>query len=184
MPTLIYCDSYLDRSLPLKYGQYAVVPYRTVFEGLDRLRVRYVVAGGFAVNFHQIQRATVDLDLIIQIEKENILKFVSLMSELGFAPRLPVRPEGFADDHLRKQWIKDKGMMVFTFIHKKNPFEVIDIFSEEPIPFDQLWNQRLEVNAFGIKIPVLGKNHLIELKKRSGREKDKFDVEQLNKISD
>ena len=158
-----------------------MVPYRRVFEGLAKCNVRYLVAGGFAVNFHQVQRATVDLDLILQIEKKNILKFVNLMNELGFMPRVPVRAEDFADSKKREEWIKKKGMMVFTFIHRENPFEVIDIFTEEPIGFEELWKKRLEVAAFELKIPVLSKEHLIKLKERANREKDRFDIEQLKK---
>lgn len=158
-----------------------MVPYRTVFGGLNRDGIRYLVAGGFAVNFHQVQRATVDLDLIIQIETENILKFVSLMLGLGFTPRVPVDPHGFADESTRRKWIEEKGMLVFTFIHTKNPLEIIDVFSQEPIPFDSLWKDRMDVSAFGLKIPVVGKDHLIQLKQQANREKDIFDIEQLKK---
>jgi len=158
-----------------------MVPYQTVFERLHKAGIRYLVAGGFAVNFHQVQRATVDLDLIIQLEHNNILMFVELMKELGFTPRIPVPAQDFANDIIRKKWISEKGMMVFTFIHTQNPFEVIDIFSEEPLPFEELWKERLEVSAFEITIPVLGKTHLIDLKKKANREKDRFDIDQLKK---
>jgi hypothetical protein len=158
-----------------------MVPYRTIFEELHKTPVRYLVAGGFAVNFHQVQRATVDLDLILQIESENISKFVELMNSLGFSPRVPVNAKDFANDTIRKQWMEEKGMMVFSFIHAENPLEVVDVFCEEPIPFKDLWASRLEVSAFGITIPVVGKKHLIELKERANREKDRFDVEQLKK---
>lgn len=158
-----------------------MIPYKAVFEGLAKHEIRYLVAGGFAVNFHQVQRATVDLDLILQIEKNNILKFLALMKELGFKPRAPVRAEDFADETMRKEWIQKKGMMVFSFVHIQNPYEIIDLFSEEPYPFSELWNHRLDVSAFGLSIPVVGKADLIKLKKLSNREKDRFDIEQLEK---
>lgn len=158
-----------------------MVPYRKVLEGLTAKSIRYLVAGGFAVNFHQVQRATVDLDLVVQIERENLLRFIGLMKDLGFKPRLPVNPEDFAEDSIRQDWIQKKGMMVFSFIHQKNPFEVIDIFAEEPKPFDELWGARLEVSAFGLKIPVIGKTDLIEMKQKANREKDRFDIAELKK---
>lgn len=159
-----------------------MVPYKEVFQALEKSHIRYVVAGGFAVNFHQVQRATVDLDLIIEIEKSNILNFVALMKSLGYVPRVSVRPEDLADEEKRTFWIKDKGMMVFSFINPKNPMEVIDLFTEEPFPFKEVWNQRMEVIAFGLTIPVLGKKHLIEMKKRANRDKDRFDIQELSKI--
>lgn len=159
-----------------------MTPYREIFVHLAKNKIRYLVAGGFAVNFHQVQRATVDLDLIVHLEKENILAFVKMMTGLGFIPRVPVDPEQFADDKERNRWILEKGLMVFSFIHPDNSFEVVDVFAQEPEPFLDLFQRRLDVKAFGIVIPVLGKKDLIEMKKRAGREKDLFDARLLEKI--
>mgnify|MGYP001569947502 FL=1 len=40
----------------------------------------------------------------------------------------------------------------------------------------------MEVEAFGVKISVVGLDDLIEMKLKAGRDKDLFDVEQLKKI--
>ncbi len=158
-----------------------MVPYQDLFKLLSQRKIRYLVAGGFAVNFHQVQRATVDLDLIVQLEKKNILDFTVIMKELGYSPRVPVKAEDLADPIIRNQWIRDKGMMVFSFIHFKNPFEVVDTFVDEFKPFDELYQRRLSVNAFGIVIDVIGKSDLVEMKKLAGRDKDLFDIQQLEK---
>lgn len=156
-------------------------PYREVFEKLNAHQVRYLVAGGFAVNFHQVQRATVDLDLILHLEEKNILTLVKLMKELGFVPRVPVKGEDFANPKIRKSWIEEKGMMVFSYIKSNHSYEVIDFFVEEPFPFEEAWMRRIEILAFGVQIPVLGKKDLIYMKEKAGRDKDRFDVEQLKK---
>jgi hypothetical protein len=156
--------------------------YQKIIEGLHSYKIKYLIAGGFAVNFHQVQRATVDLDLILHLQTDNISNFILLMKSLGYVPRVPVRVEDFADPIKRKEWIDEKGMMVFTFVQPSNPFEIIDVFTEEPLPFDQLWNNRFEVDAFGGTIHILGIDDLITLKKRAGREKDEFDIRQLQKI--
>lgn len=161
-----------------------MTPYRKVFEELEKRGIRYLVAGGFAVNFHQVQRATVDLDLILHLQKENVLSFVELMKGLGFSSRIPVKMEDLADEEIRRRWIDEKGMMVFSFIKPDNPFETIDIFVEEPFPFDELWARRFEVPAFGLKIKVVGRNDLIALKREAGRDKDEFDIRQLEKQSE
>ncbi|HLG18482.1 MAG TPA: hypothetical protein VI895_01535 [Bdellovibrionota bacterium] len=135
------------------------------------------------MNFHQVQRATVDLDLIVHLERKNVLAFVEMVSHLGFKPRLPVDAKDFADAHKRKEWIEEKGMMVFSFIHPGNPFEVIDVFSQEPKPFQELAGRQLLVDAFGIKIRVIGKMDLIEMKDRAGRDKDLFDAAELRKLT-
>ncbi|MBK9292942.1 MAG: hypothetical protein IPM57_00600 [Oligoflexia bacterium] len=156
-------------------------PYQTLFTQLQKNNIQYLVAGDFAVNFHQIQRATVDLDLILHLEKSNVLKFVKLIQEMGFSPRIPVKAEDLADPQIRSNWVNEKGLMVFSFIHSKNPFEVIDVFVQEPKPFLELFERRLAIKAFGSTINVVGKEDLIEMKRLAGRDKDLFDISQLEK---
>ncbi len=158
-----------------------MVPYRKIFQELEKRKIRYLVAGGFAVNFHKVQRSTVDLDLIVQLESKNILAFVKMMRDLGYKSRLPVDPTDLANLDKRKEWIRDKGMMVFSFLNPKNPFELIDVFVREPKPFKDLWRRRLDTAAFGFKIRVLGKKDLIQIKLIAGRDKDIFDAKELKK---
>ncbi len=158
-----------------------MVPYRTVFEELEKRNIRYLIVGGFAVNFHQVQRATVDLDLMVQLEKPNILKFLKLMEDLGFKPRAPVPAADFADENKRSEWIEKRGMLVFSFHNTDNPLEVIDVFSKDMAPFNDLWGRRKEVSAFGRVLKVIGRADLIALKKIAGRERDQQDVRELSK---
>ena len=71
-----------------------MILYQKLFQELHKSGIRYMVAGGFAVNFHQVQRATMDLDLIVHLERSNILHFVDVMTKLGYVPRLAVKPKG------------------------------------------------------------------------------------------
>jgi hypothetical protein len=158
-----------------------MVLYQDLFKALGENKVEYLVAGGFAVNFHNVQRATADLDLIVHLEEKNIKKFIKLITQIGYLPRLPVSALDFADSKIRKKWIEEKNMLVFSFYNPKLKFETIDIFVEEPKPFLQLVSRRLDVKAFGIIIPVVGVEDLIEMKVKAGREKDLFDVAQLRK---
>ncbi|MDB5038070.1 MAG: uncharacterized protein JWQ35_1598 [Bacteriovoracaceae bacterium] len=161
-----------------------MVPYKKIFEGLEKKKIRYLVAGGIAVNLHKVQRATVDLDLILHLQPKNTLSFIKMMLALGYRARLPVDPMDFADASKRKNWISKKRMLVFSFLNPSNPFELIDIFVKEPKPFKDLWRRRLEADAFGIKIRVISKKDLIDLKRKAGRPKDLFDIKELKKQKD
>ena len=44
----------------------------TVFHSLNKAGARFLVAGGVAVNIHGYQRMTMDLDLVIQLDSDNI----------------------------------------------------------------------------------------------------------------
>jgi len=158
--------------------------YKELFEALADQKIEYLVAGGFAVNFHGINRATADLDLIIHLHKDNILKFDATMLKLGYRPRLPVTGQEFAIKENRDKWIQEKNLVVFSYIHPENPFELIDIFAEEPKPYDELYKDRLEVQAFGVTIPVISIDDLIELEQQAGRDKDQLDIKMLKKKKD
>lgn len=156
-----------------------MIPYKDIFLALNRAKVRYLVAGGVAVNLHGIDRATVDLDLIVHLELRNALKFTRVMTKLGYAPKVPVKAEEFADPVKCKSWIKDKNMIVFSFINLKEPMELIDIFVEEPVPFEELYERRTKRAAFGTFIPVVSLRDLIRMKEKAGRPKDVFDLSYL-----
>ncbi len=101
------------------------------------------------------------------MEKKNVLKFVETLKALGYVPRVPVSAEDLADPKKRRDWIVEKNMMVFSFILPESPLEIVDVFVKEPLPFDSLYKRRVEINTFGIKIPVVGIDDLIKMKKKS-----------------
>lgn len=159
-----------------------MIPYKNIFIKLAEEKIEYLVTGGVAVNLHQVNRSTIDLDLVLHLEQENVLAFIKVMEHLGYRPRLPVTATDFADSKTRQFWIEKKNRMVFSFIHPKNPMEIIDIFVKEPKPFDDLKKRSVAVKAFGVIIPVMGIDDIIDLKKEAGRETDLFDIRQLEAI--
>jgi len=159
------------------------IPYRKVFEELDKRQIQYLVVGGFAVNLHKVQRATMDLDLIVLLDTKNWGRFVALMKDLGFRSRLPVDPLELANPEKRNEWIAKKNMKVFSFLHASNPLEIIDILVKDLEPFEALWERRLELDAFDAKIKVVSKADLIRMKERAGRPQDLYDITELKKRS-
>lgn len=156
--------------------------YETVFRALQKKRVRYLVAGGVAVNLYGILRATADLDLFLWLgSPENVAKFVQTMKKLGYRPRVPVPPEDLQDPQKRREWQRKKGALVFTFVHP-NSFEQVDIFLKDPIPFEAAYRRRRTVSIADFKISVVSLNDLKTMKKKAGREKDKSDLFNLRKI--
>ena len=141
-----------------------------------------MVAGGIAVNLYGIERATADLDIVLKLEKGNLLKFVKVAKRLGLKPKIPVKLDDFIDPEKRKSWRMDKGMLVFSLYDPKNPFFLIDIFTEIPFDFDAVYNQRKKMKFENIFIPVVPIKELIAMKEKSGRPQDRADVFYLKKI--
>jgi hypothetical protein len=51
---------------------------------LNRLKLAYMLVGGFAVNYYGEPRATGDIDISIAIDSENIKKFLTVLKKAKF----------------------------------------------------------------------------------------------------
>ena len=89
--------------------------YEKLFSALNKKKVKYAVVGGIAVNLYGIERATHDLDLLLAMDEENLLKTILVFKKLGYRPKVPVRLEDFANKQIREKWIKEKNMIVFSY---------------------------------------------------------------------
>lgn len=156
--------------------------YGEVFKALNKARVKYVVAGGMAVVLYGYVRYTKDVDLIVHLKENNLSKLFDVLSRIGYRPKAPVTKDQFVDKKNMKRWQEEKGMIVFSFYHNKDPFKVIDMFVEEPIKFSSLYEKRTKVRAEGIVVPLISLDHLRMLKKRAGRPHDLDDLAQLDAI--
>ncbi len=156
--------------------------YEEVFRELNREKVKYVIAGGIAVNLHGVPRVTEDLDLIIYLAKENVDKFAKAMETLGYKPKIPVKIEDFGVEKNRESWIKNKGMVVFSLWNKNLPYRIIDVFVKEPIDFKELYRDKVNISVGIFKIPVVSIGHLIKLKQISGRKQDISDIVSLKRV--
>lgn len=158
--------------------------FESIFKALEKRRVKYLVIGGIAVNFHGYNRVTGDLDLLVGLDEENLKKFIEAVKSLGWRPRLPVSLEDFTDSEKRKSWIKEKGMKVFSIYNPKKEAEHVDIMTETYLDFDKAYKNKKMISANNIKISLVSIPDLIRLKKIAGRGRDKIDIMALKKIQE
>jgi predicted nucleotidyltransferase len=156
--------------------------YLDIFRELVESNVRFVVAGGVALNLLGVPRFTADLDLIVALDERNVLTFTDCMTRLGFIPRVPVQAKDFAVAENRERWRREKNMRVFSFTKPNNPLEVVDVFVYEPMPFEEMWERREAIPIENFSLPVVSVDHLIALKKEAGRLQDLSDIEALEKV--
>lgn len=166
----------------IKVGEQGNLYYESVFRKLNEFHVRYVVAGGIAVVLHGVVRFTADLDIIVDLEKENVDRFSRAMAELGYRSKVSVKTEELGDPSKRKMWMEQKGMQVFSFFHPQKQLELIDVFVNEAIPFSDLYAERKVVEADCIPIPVVSIKHLKILKRIAGGPQDLSDVRSLDSL--
>ena len=156
--------------------------YEKVFQELQDRGVRYAVAGGVALALHGVLRFTADLDLFVDLSRDNMERFLRAMERLGYVPRSPVKAVDLLDPAARAAWKRDKAMVVFSFVDPADPTGLIDLFLEEPVPFAEISGGIVPMTAKGIAIPVLSIADLKKLKQLSGRPQDLADIEALERL--
>jgi len=155
-----------------------------ILAAFERAAVRYVVVGGVAVVLHGHLRLTADLDLVVQLERRNLEAALRALAELGYRPRAPVPALGFADPDTREAWVRDKGLIVFSFSCSDRPGLEVDLFAREPFPFDQVHARAVRVPLDTAQAVVIALDDLLALKSKAGRPSDLADVEALRAIRD
>jgi len=83
-----------------------------IVRALNDANVQYLIVGGLAVNAHGYERLTVDLDLVISLDRENVIRGLQALQAIDYHMSIPITPEQFAEPALREQWRKEKGMVV------------------------------------------------------------------------
>jgi len=156
--------------------------FEPLFRSLNQAGIRYVVVGGLAVVLQGHARMTVDLDLVIDLDEDQVRRTIDVLVGLGMQPRVPVDPRDFADRGIRETWIRDRGMQVFTMLDRANPLRVVDLFAEHQLPFDDLWERADRIELQGTEVRVASIPDLIHLKRLSGRPQDHSDIERLEAI--
>ncbi len=144
--------------------------------------VRYLVAGGLAVVAHGFVRFTNDVDLVLDLEEENCRRALEALGGLGYRPLVPVALEEFARAERRAAWAREKGAKVFQLLSDEHPRNRIDLFLEAPFDFDAAYAGATWQELGGIRIPFVGLDELLEMKRRAGRRQDLLDVEELERL--
>jgi len=153
--------------------------YEDLLNALEEQHVRYLVVGGVAVILHGFVRATADLDLLVGLDPKNVDTFLALMKTKGYKPKAPVSLDDFKVAENRKKWKSEKGMIVFSLFHPERSQELIDIFTEETIPFEEAYKRRVMVPLGMTQISVVSTEDLIILKQKAGRPQDIQDIQAL-----
>ena len=154
-----------------------------IVKALNNADVKYLIVGGLAVVAHGYERFTNDVDLVIGLERENILRGLRALQAAGWRTAIPASPEDFANPKLRESWRKEKNLIalkLWSDVHHRTP---IDVFVYEPFDFKKEFARAKWETVVGkIPAPVVTYKTLLAMKKKAGRDKDLLDIEQLKKI--
>jgi len=154
-----------------------------VIRALNDAGVRYLIVGGLAVMAHGYTRATKDMDLVLDLSEQNLRRAMTVLAGLGYRPTVPVAMELFADPQIRKQWVAEKGMLVFNLFSDAHETVEIDLFVEEPFDFAKAYASAVRDDVVpGVAGIFVGLDDLLFLKRQAGRPRDLIDIEKLETL--
>lgn len=137
-------------------------------------RVKMLLVGGGAVNFHGYQRHSADVDFWIETTDVNFKKLLAVFNEMGY------QLNDFPED------VKNSVQNISVkFSPLDFDIELITRFSLNKT-FDEAYasSEMVEINKNKLaKINILTISDLIESKIKAGRPKDLLDVQQLREIN-
>ena len=139
----------------------------------NKHKVRMLMVGGGAVNFHGYKRHSADVDFWIETTAVNFKKLCNVFSEMGY--EISDFPDAVKQ---QKQNISVK------FSPESLQLELITNFSVNK-PFEQALAESEETSVKGsefLRWNVLSYDDLITSKLKANRPKDLLDVQQLQKI--
>ena len=139
--------------------------FKELLRLLNSADVKYLVIGGYAVNFHGYHRNTADIDIWIAIDPDNAQKASQALQSFGF-PASSVPPEDF----------QQKGR-ILRF--GRPPWRVDILTNPSGIQFDECYPRRAIGNLDDISVPFISLADLKINKKAVARTKDIADVENL-----
>ncbi len=155
-----------------------------ILTALNRSGVKFIVCGGVAAVLHGVERMTMDIDLSVDLDRENLSRMFEVLKTIDLKPRIPVSPEILLDEDARKMMIQEKNALVFTFLDLKNPYRQVDIFLTEEMSYDKLKNETERICIGGDDILIISPEKLIAMKKSviPLRDKDRTDIAILEEI--
>lgn len=142
--------------------------FRDFISALNAHRVRYVLVGGYALGYHGVIRATVDIDFLYDRAVANVSRLCDALAEFGAPDRL-IDPEFLATESA----VTQVGLP---------PVRIDLLASVSGVDFPQVWSGATLVVIDGQRLRVIGLDELRANKAATGRKKDKEDLRALSRL--
>jgi len=156
--------------------------YLDLFRELQKHEVQYLVVGGIAINLHGVERATMDVDLVLAMDEGNLQRFLRAATELELKPSLPVQLESLCDARQIDDWVREKHLIAFCLRPPSKTAPSIDIIVRPKVSFESMYQNRVEKVIGGVRFKLASIDDLIALKTGTGRNQDASDIVALNKV--
>jgi hypothetical protein len=138
--------------------------FEELFAALNKVRVKYLLIGGYATILHGVPRSTQDIDIAIYPDPENLGRCIDALKTLGLKSDTE-----HVDDIL--------GQGGITFEDDIS----VDLVTDLPgkLQFQDLWKTRMKLKFRGVIINVISKKDQIRILGVLNRPQDMEDLRYL-----
>lgn len=141
---------------------------REVLAAFEREKVRYVIIGAVALNLQGLPRATLDLDVFLAPDAENVGRAREALKTVFEDPSLDqITAEDLLGDYPAVQYVPPDGAFHIDLLTRLG----------EAYAFDDLETERVELD--GLEVTVVTPETLYRMKKDTVRPQDRADAERL-----
>lgn len=153
-----------------------------ILRALTDANVQFVLVGGFAVQLHGFVRTTIDLNLVLAMDDDNLSRFIDVAKQFNLAPVIPVSIESLKNASQIDRWHREKGMLAFALREPQAAGSVLDVLVRPEVPFQTLHKDAVVAKLFERDVRIASIENLLIMKRIAGRPKDRLDIEALEKI--
>ncbi len=139
--------------------------FKEFIKSLNDNDVRYLVVGGYAVAFHGHPRYTKDIDIWIEMSRENATNLMRALDEFGFGS-IGLKAEDFLEPN-----------QVIQLGYPPNRIDLL--LSLSGVNFEDCYASKVQVAIDDVTVNFIDLENLKKNKKASGRLQDLADVENL-----
>jgi hypothetical protein len=132
---------------------------------LNAAGARYLFVGGYAVAFHAQPRFTKDLDIRTEPDPANAARVYEALRGFG----APLHELTTAD--------LERPGTIFQIGVPPNRIDIVTAI--DGVSFPEAWPDRTETTCGAEVVPVIGRRHLVQNKRASGRPQDLLDLQIL-----
>jgi hypothetical protein len=139
--------------------------YRDMLSALSEAGVEHMVVGAYALAYHGLPRATGDIDIWVRCTPQNAQRLWAALGAFG-APLGDVTIED----------LQTPGIVLQIGVAPRR----IDLLTTiDGVEWDEAASAIEVAEIEGLRIPIIGKAHLIQNKQATGRPKDQLDIAML-----
>jgi hypothetical protein len=129
--------------------------YVEFFRALEKEGVRYLVVGGVAVNLHGAERLTMDIDIMLDLDADNLHRFLAAIQPFGLRPANPlVTLAQFCDTATVESWVAEKHMLAFQLRPASRSGPSLNVLLKPAVLFEAAYARRVRMQAGGVQLSI------------------------------